>query len=958
MPGEAITILHLSDPQFGHNHLFGSSGLTVDDQHLDSLFARLHEDLRGLAEAGGLRPDLVVVSGDLAEWARPSEFEQVREFLEQLAAALDLPRRRVLVVPGNHDISRAACQAYFSDCEASEQQPMAPFWPKWKHFKAMFDRFYAGEEAIAFDVDQPWTLFELPDVRLVVAGLNSTMAESHRDEDHHGWVGEAQLRWFADRLRAFQERGWLRVGVVHHNLIRGVVADDENLQDADDLESILAPHLNLVLHGHTHDAKLHRFGRGLPILSTGSAAVVEDARPAEVPNQYQLVRVHADRVERWARCYQPDQKRWVGDNRISSDGGSWHDEHQERLDRVHGTFPSVAPDPTRVARRDPGLDPRREADDFLSRVAEVCMLRNPGATVTRRTAPATPPLPYLRVGVREDGLARQYPVGACEQGVGAADLERFARHVHDTYRPADPLVVSELVYGGDPADQQLVQAAWHRGVRLVSFMEYQGILDLRGYVAKQTGRLRGDRIYPPDLYVPQRYRLLDTDDGPRSDLLAQAMEWIDSPQGRFVLVLGDFGRGKTFLLHELARRIPEQLPHLVPVLVQLRALEKARGLDELVAQHLAAAGEERFDLQAFRYMLREGRVVLLFDGFDELAMRVTYNRAADHLDTLVQAAEGRAKVVVSSRTQHFRSDEQVTTALGARVELLPGRRLVSIEDFDDGQILAFLVKLYDGDRRRAEARFELLRDVRDLLGLSRNPRMLTFIADLPDEQLRQARDQRGEITSAELYRLLLERWIRYEQARAEPKGTAPHLEVEERWEAVTRLALRLWQTTDRTVGLADLASTVTETLGKLADRQVDLEQATHAVGSGTLLVRSEEGQFTFVHQSVLEWLVARHAADAIGAGDQRPEVLGARTMSPPSWPTSSAACWDGTRPATGLLASSPRHPPPTPSRPTPYSCSTGSVRSPWPTPSSPARTCGERACRVATSTAPTSTTPT
>jgi hypothetical protein len=39
MPAEAITILHLSDPQFGRNHLFGSSGLTVGDQHLDSLFA-------------------------------------------------------------------------------------------------------------------------------------------------------------------------------------------------------------------------------------------------------------------------------------------------------------------------------------------------------------------------------------------------------------------------------------------------------------------------------------------------------------------------------------------------------------------------------------------------------------------------------------------------------------------------------------------------------------------------------------------------------------------------------------------------------------------------------------------------------------------------------------------------------------------------------------------------------
>lgn len=89
--------------------------------------------------------------------------------------------------------------------------------------------------------------------------------------------------------------------------------------------------------------------------------------------------------------------------------------------------------------------------------------------------------------------------------------------------------------------------------------------------------------------------------------------------------------GQRFLLHELARRLPAELPHVVPMLVELRALEKARTVEELVAQHLAAAGMDRIDLPAFRYMLRTGRIALLFDGFDELALRVSYERAADHL---------------------------------------------------------------------------------------------------------------------------------------------------------------------------------------------------------------------------------------------------------------------------------------------------------------------------------------
>ena len=48
---------------------------------------------------------------------------------------------------------------------------------------------------------EPWTLFEMHDLNVVVAGLNSTIAESHRKKDHFGHLGEDQLAWFAERLR-------------------------------------------------------------------------------------------------------------------------------------------------------------------------------------------------------------------------------------------------------------------------------------------------------------------------------------------------------------------------------------------------------------------------------------------------------------------------------------------------------------------------------------------------------------------------------------------------------------------------------------------------------------------------------------------------------------------------------------------------------------------------------------
>ncbi|MEU4767937.1 trypsin-like peptidase domain-containing protein [Actinosynnema sp. NPDC023794] len=738
LPGgpDELTVLHLAGTRFGS----GRATWSPDD----------------FAEA---RPDLVVFTGDLTEHGRPDEFERGFRFLAGLADAVKLPCERVVVVPGSRDVNRLACEAYFRQEEAWGRTPKPPYWPKWGPFAAAFEEFHGAR--FSFTPDEPWTLFDYPDLDLVVAGLNSTVDVTHQ-EDGLG-LGQRQVERFRELLRDHRHATVRRLSAVQGPLGARVPVDVD-----------------------------------LPLTS------------------------------------------------LRDESATWS------LVAVPTRGPEWTASPVRAARG---------VDTFFDRVLEATRVAHPTATVTPRAEEH-----YIRVSKpRAGGGFEQWPVGVATKADTEA-VAAFAEHVHASFAAADPAVPSELVYSGPPAAHELVVAARRGGVRLRSFVEYQGLLDLRPLAERQTRRLAGDRVYPADLYVPQRFGLAGSAEG-GDDLLRRVLAWLGEDVARFVVVLGDFGRGKSFLLRQLTRALPAEHPGLLPVLVELRSLEKGPTLDELLAQHLVREGVDAVEVAKLRYMISSGRLALLFDGFDELELRVGYDNAADYLSTLLQAVTDRAKVVLTSRSQHFQSTDQVLNALGRRVSALTASRVAVLEDFTDDQIRDFLTRHYGGNAARAAARFELLGAINDLLGLSRNPRMLSFIADLDDERLHEVRRQHGRISAAELYRELVDFWLVQEVGRQRHRHGTPSFDGAERLSACTALALRLWQTTATTIDTADLEDTVVRTLTRLTERGYSIDQAAHAVGSGSLLVRTEAGGFAFVHQSVMEWLVAKVAADDLPGTD-------------------------------------------------------------------------------------------
>jgi WD40 repeat protein len=471
------------------------------------------------------------------------------------------------------------------------------------------------------------------------------------------------------------------------------------------------------------------------------------------------------------------------------------------------------------------------------------------------------------------GAAELWPVGVIDGPPTEEAVTGFVTHVHAQFAAADGQVRSVLVYRGPAAPASLVELARQRGVRLQGFTDFQGLLDLGPLADRQREQLAGDRVYPARLYVEQRFTVGD-DPEVCTGLIRRTVEWLSAEDARLIVVLGDFGRGKTSFLRQLTRRLPEELPSVLPVLVELRTLEKAPTLDELLAQYLIRQGVEDISPAKLRYMISSGRLALLFDGFDELELRVGYDNAADYLQTLLDSVKDRAKVILTSRTQHFRDTSQVRTALGERVEMRAASRMVILEEFTDEQILRFLTNLYDGDASRAQARFGLISGIGNLLDLVHNPRMLAFVAALDTARLETIRERQGSITHADLYREIIDYWLEVEEKRQQYDKGLPSLSKENRLKACTRLAHHLWSSASPTIAENELSAEVTDTLTDLAELGYTQDQASHAIASGSLLVKADDGTFRFIHQSIMEWLVADAAAKSADRS-----ILATRRMS-------------------------------------------------------------------------------
>ncbi len=235
-------IAHLSDLHFGR----------TDPVVLPALAATMR----------AIKPDVVVVSGDVTQRARTREFAAARDYLESLA----LPR---IVVPGNHDVPlyNVFMRAF---------QPLTRY------------RAYFGNDPAPFFADD----------EMAIVGINTARGMTFKD----GRVNRDQAIHTCQRLQSLP-KAITRVVVTHHPF---EASDGDRVGRAAMAMTLFADcRIDLVLSGHLHAtgtafsaARYRLEGYSALLVQAGTATSI---RRRGEPNSFNLIRIDGVTiaVERW-----------------------------------------------------------------------------------------------------------------------------------------------------------------------------------------------------------------------------------------------------------------------------------------------------------------------------------------------------------------------------------------------------------------------------------------------------------------------------------------------------------------------------------------------------------------------------------------------------------------------------------------------------------------------------------
>ena len=359
----------------------------------------------------------------------------------------------------------------------------------------------------------------------------------------------------------------------------------------------------------------------------------------------------------------------------------------------------------------------------------------------------------------------------------------------------------------------------------------------------------------PKHYIPSRCH---DEKGDNNGLLHDyVLEWLNDPKRKLLAVLGDYGIGKTSFCYKFACDMTGSA--YVPVVVELKTV-MTEGWRKVIQREVRSRVGDSTQSP-----------VLILDGFDELSLTFDKEAVLKEIKNLSKTTKEYKKVILTSRTQFFRSEEEEKEILvrkefherGPRSMTYPRFERIYVSLFDDEQIRQYL-DFCLGIATSEKFWNETVEKVFDVKDLARRPILIELIVN----DLDAVQNIEGKVTPGKVYRIITERWQEREEQRLPQSIVLQHKEERISKNIILFMEeLAYWMLTKEKYRLH--FNTLRDAIDKYFDNEtkemlrLSLDNLDYQIRNCSFLSRHAQGYYTFAHRSFIEYFVAGKLAREI-----------------------------------------------------------------------------------------------
>ena len=278
------------------------------------------------------RPDILVVCGDIIRGAESfgsfeksvleveQQYYEANVFLSKLCNEIfNGDKNKIVLVPGNHDVSWPHSIQSMEKIHISQGHRYAQFlnqpesnirwsWNDMSFFKIadsslykqrllpfskFYSTFYNSKRKYLLDPDQQHDIFEFPEYKIIIAGLNSCFRNDHLN--NIGMIHPDCMAKCHSYVNEEKYKDWLKIAVWHHG-IHGVPGKSDFMSPGA-VQFLIDKGFQIGMYGHKHQGDIFEVkfcadqSRKMLLVGCGTLCASQQDIPLGETRQYNLIEI-------------------------------------------------------------------------------------------------------------------------------------------------------------------------------------------------------------------------------------------------------------------------------------------------------------------------------------------------------------------------------------------------------------------------------------------------------------------------------------------------------------------------------------------------------------------------------------------------------------------------------------------------------------------------------------------